>query len=155
MNVERINPWLTFISNLAVVAGIIFLAVEINQNSEMITLQVTSQEQQRVLGRYIESPDLAIIEVKLEGDISPSGDSAIAVLVNDYGLTQEEARRWVRYMVDQWLSNSANWQISGDSDVCRIGAAVTFAPYNRMIFDYISSNTLSAEYIDCVKQFLN
>ena len=34
MNAERANQWLTLIANIGVVAGIVFLAIEIRQNTE-------------------------------------------------------------------------------------------------------------------------
>ena len=36
MNSEKINEWLTLIANLAVVGGIVFLAIEIRQNNEVL-----------------------------------------------------------------------------------------------------------------------
>ena len=36
MDTDRMNRWLTLVANIAVVAGIIFLAVEIRQNTESI-----------------------------------------------------------------------------------------------------------------------
>ena len=153
MNIEKINPWLTLISNLSVVAGIVFLAVEINQNSELLQFQAVSQEQQRFLGRYVDSPELPRIEAKLIGDISASSDSPVAKLVRDYGLTPEDARRWTRYVLDQWLSNASRYN-TGASEACRVGARLATPPYNRMIFDALSRNNLSDEYVDCVETFL-
>jgi hypothetical protein len=34
--VERINQWLTFVANLGVIAGIVFLGYEIHQNTEQL-----------------------------------------------------------------------------------------------------------------------
>ena len=41
MNSDNLNKWLTLIANLAVVAGIIFLIVEINQNTAAIEQNAT------------------------------------------------------------------------------------------------------------------
>jgi len=35
MKIERINPWLNFLSNLGVIAGIVFLAFQIQQDKEL------------------------------------------------------------------------------------------------------------------------
>jgi hypothetical protein len=35
MNSSRINDWLTLVANLAVVCGIVFLAVEVPQNNAL------------------------------------------------------------------------------------------------------------------------
>ena len=34
MDADRLNRWLTLIANLGVVAGLVFLAVELNQNTK-------------------------------------------------------------------------------------------------------------------------
>ena len=39
MDTEKINQWLTPISNVAVIAGIVFLAVELSQNTKQLELQ--------------------------------------------------------------------------------------------------------------------
>lgn len=36
MNSSRINDWLTLVANVAVVGGIVFLAIEISQNNELL-----------------------------------------------------------------------------------------------------------------------
>jgi hypothetical protein len=40
MKLDRINAWLTLAANLAVLAGIVFLAIEISQNTEMMETQI-------------------------------------------------------------------------------------------------------------------
>jgi len=36
MNIEKINHWITLAANLGVVAGVVFLALEIQQNNELL-----------------------------------------------------------------------------------------------------------------------
>ncbi len=43
MDSDRINRWLTLGANLGVLVGIIFLAVEIRQNSELARIQLTDE----------------------------------------------------------------------------------------------------------------
>ena len=40
MRSEQLNDWLTLAANLAVLAGIIFLAIEISQNTDMMRTQI-------------------------------------------------------------------------------------------------------------------
>lgn len=40
MRTEQLNSWLTLAANLAVLAGIIFLAIEISQNTDMMRTQI-------------------------------------------------------------------------------------------------------------------
>jgi hypothetical protein len=39
MNSEKLNRWLSLVSNMAVIAGIIFLAIEIRQNTQQLEIQ--------------------------------------------------------------------------------------------------------------------
>jgi hypothetical protein len=36
MNIEKVNNWIALIANLGVVAGVVFLALEIQQNNELL-----------------------------------------------------------------------------------------------------------------------
>ncbi len=40
MNTERLNTWLSFTANIGVIFGLIFLAFEINQNSDLMRIQI-------------------------------------------------------------------------------------------------------------------
>jgi len=48
VSLERLNRWLTLGANLGVLAGIVFLAMEIHQNNEMAELQRSATAQARV-----------------------------------------------------------------------------------------------------------
>jgi hypothetical protein len=39
MNLEKLNHWLTLLANIGVLAGIVFLAIEINQNTNIMKAQ--------------------------------------------------------------------------------------------------------------------
>jgi hypothetical protein len=43
MKADKVNPWLTLIANVGVIAGIFFLAIEIRQNSDAIRAQTRAQ----------------------------------------------------------------------------------------------------------------
>lgn len=42
MNMTKINPWLNFIANVGVIAGLILVAVQINQNTEITKAQIAN-----------------------------------------------------------------------------------------------------------------
>ena len=44
MKISKLNEWLILLTNLAVVAGIVFLAVEIQQNNELLQSQVKEMQ---------------------------------------------------------------------------------------------------------------
>jgi len=43
MDLQKLNSWLTFVANIGVIAGIVFLAVEIRQNSDATRAQTRAQ----------------------------------------------------------------------------------------------------------------
>jgi hypothetical protein len=72
-HIERgFGYWLSIFANLAVVAGIVFLGVEIRQNSEMMKAQIRNDITQNVFANVDRSPDLTIIP----STISSSGKSS-------------------------------------------------------------------------------
>ena len=40
MNAKRLNTWLSFAANVGVILGLIFLAVELSQNSDLMRVQI-------------------------------------------------------------------------------------------------------------------
>ncbi len=149
MNLEKLNPWLTLFSNIAVVAGIVFVAMEIQQNSEAIRISNEAEQRHNVLGRFVEIESLAEIEA-LIGELT--GFSPIETrLIEDYGLSPEQAKRWWRYMLDQWIANAVNWEYSNDNTVCNIGANLLRVNDNHLLFEEFTP-FMNPEYMQCVKE---
>jgi hypothetical protein len=66
---DRLNRWLTLIANVAVIAGIIFLAVEIRVNSSAIqsaTIQAITDASAESLRSLSADPEMA--QLRLNGD---------------------------------------------------------------------------------------
>ena len=42
MEMSRINPWLNFAANVGVIAGLVLVAVQINQNTEITKAQIAN-----------------------------------------------------------------------------------------------------------------
>ena len=60
MDVDKLNRWLTLVANLGVIVGIIFLIVEIRQNTTISRSQTRSQQTMSVLTlhQFESNPDL-------------------------------------------------------------------------------------------------
>ena len=43
MDSDKLNDWLTLVANVGVIAGIVFLAIEVRQNSEAVRAQTRAQ----------------------------------------------------------------------------------------------------------------
>jgi len=60
LKVERLNQWLTLLANLGVIAGIVFLALELQQNTEMIRAQSRadmSRDVGNLLSLHVNDPE--------------------------------------------------------------------------------------------------
>ena len=42
MNMTKINPWLNFAANVGVIAGLVLVAIQINQNTEITKAQIAN-----------------------------------------------------------------------------------------------------------------
>lgn len=67
MDTDRLNRWMTLLANIAVVAGIIFLGLEIRQNNELLRFEAGSiYFENRVWGinKALENPEFAQVLFK-------------------------------------------------------------------------------------------
>ena len=52
MDSDKLNKWLTLAANVGVIAGIVFLAIEIRQNSDAVRAQTRAQLAEEVMGLF-------------------------------------------------------------------------------------------------------
>jgi hypothetical protein len=102
MNLDRFNSWLTLSANLAVLAGILFLAYEIQQ-SNRIAIATTEIE---IRAGYGVLNELIIAEGEL-AEIFVKAESADAKLS-----AAEELRLliWMTQIVNQWMAIETAYQ---------------------------------------------
>ena len=69
MNMDSVNKWLTLAANFGVIAGILFLAIELNQNNELLEAEARearyefrSRDSNRI---FLENPRLVELMVKV------------------------------------------------------------------------------------------
>ena len=70
MNNEKLNKWLSVIANFGVLAGILFLAVEIRQNTETTRAQITQSRADTAIAlasAYFNSDYLPDVNAKIRG----------------------------------------------------------------------------------------
>ena len=99
MKSERINSWLTLAANLGVLIGIIFLAVEIRQNSDHLALELEFQTTQKIYenNRDLQDPEKARIFSKAisnPGQLSFDEGLVATSLVLNF-LNEWEDRYWI------------------------------------------------------------
>jgi hypothetical protein len=124
MEVDKLNRWLSLAANIGVIAGIIFLGIEIRQNTS-VTRSAASQEisgaQVDFFMRVAESPDLArVVKVATE---SPGELSELEVL---------------RY---QYVTGAVFMLMEGAYKQYRLGflPAAGWEPYERLITSFLNN----------------
>jgi molybdate transport system substrate-binding protein len=72
VSASKINQWLTLVANLAVIAGIVFLALELNQNSRMMQTQTRNAITESILNFQFnaEASGLRAIARKASEDVA-------------------------------------------------------------------------------------
>ena len=111
MDTDRLNRWLTLVANVGVLIGIIFLAVEIRQNSEHLALQLEFQTSQKIYdnNRDLLNSNTALVYSKAithpENLTFDEGLLASSIVLNLLGEWEE------RYFIYKaGLINEADWQ---------------------------------------------
>ncbi len=67
MNYAKLNSWLSLLANLGVIAGIVFLGMEIEQNNKLLRAESTFnmlQNRQSLRTQVFEDPEIAELMVK-------------------------------------------------------------------------------------------
>ena len=90
MNLDSLNKWLMFAANLGVIAGILFLGIEINQNRELTKAQIRHELSQGAIDTILrEASDPTMAAISLKG-------------MNDEAMTPEESLVYER-LVTAWF----------------------------------------------------
>lgn len=122
MNADKINKWLALIANIAVVAGIVFLALELNQNSRMMKTQTRNAVTEAILNFQFnaQTSGLREVEEKANGGLSSLTGEEIRKL---YQLYVSNLRLWenVHYQYrngvfdeDEFAAERNSWKAVGE-----------------------------------------
>ncbi|MEQ9208968.1 MAG: hypothetical protein RLN96_03855, partial [Pseudomonadales bacterium] len=98
MNLETLNHWLALVANFGVLIGVIFLAVEMQQNTEAIngqSRQAIFAGSQEEMFKFLEYPELTVLLASKEQDMSPEDKVQIDALLGSALRAREFA--WRQY----------------------------------------------------------
>jgi len=104
MKSDKLNQWLSLGANFGVIAGILLLAYEIRQNSEVLEAQgrsTRSEERRAAFAPFIENPELRTAVVKItNGDATTPEEDVLINVVWTNAFNVWEAS-WVEYQYGQ------------------------------------------------------
>jgi len=75
MNLEKLNQWLTLLANLGVMTGIIFLVVELSQNTQALranAIQNSTEVGRQQMMMFSQDPD--VVRISMTQDLSELSD---------------------------------------------------------------------------------
>ncbi len=137
-------------ANVGVLAGILFLAIEIQQNNNLLERDITLSNQDVINGQFINSEYLPGILTKIN---EATGQSGFDVqYIEEFGLTQVEATRWIRFINQQWRQNEANWvALGGSEEICRALASSLRRGRDHQIYWDNRQEGYNPEFVECVE----
>ena len=150
---DKLNQWLTLVANLGVIAGLVFVGIEVRQNTLAIERELATSFADNVHGTLANSDHLTAIAAKImkhEG----GAPTLLKALGDEYDLTEIETQRWWRHLMQIWLRSQADWVYRGrDPDDCEHEGFLMQFRDNQILITAIASNhQFEAEYIQCVQQ---
>jgi hypothetical protein len=149
MKLAALNDWLTLIANIGVLAGLIFVGLEIRQNTLALEREISISSAESTHGVVANSDYLAQINQKMtevNGAIGP-----VVALQELYGLSEEEAHRWWRYLFQVWLRNQADWIYGGKEDDACVRAVQLMRWRDNQVFFETMKFSLDQDYVACVE----
>jgi hypothetical protein len=96
MKLQSWARWIEIIANIAVVASVLFLSLEIRKNTKVIQAQSINDRSAAINKPFINSPLIPSILEKIKNVDGPEpGEN---VLMERYGVSYQEASIWGRYL---------------------------------------------------------
>ena len=150
MNLEKLNQWLATIANLGVLVGIIFLAIEIQQNTNAVKYEAVLAQQEVVNGPFTNTDRLPEILAQIH---EVQGGNALPLeLSKVYNLSMEDSLRWARYLTQIWQTNEADWLLLGeDESICEYSKILLISAQDNEIYWRIQQGRYDPRFVECIE----
>ena len=156
MKKASLDSWLSLFANFGVIIGIVFLAIEIQQNTMALNREIELSGLEYSLGRFVESDHLPDIVAKV-AESSPDSDSTRGLertIMEEFNLSSSEAARWWRWILSQWLRDEVDWKYTGENrEGCTVGAILRTQNGNQLLWELFGSDSFSDGYVECVENY--
>jgi hypothetical protein len=118
MNLQSWAHWSEITASFAVVVTLIFLLVEVGNNTRAIERQANMDRSASISASFLTTPDLAAILAKVKAvDGLPLLTQAFS---ERYDLSVEQSILWVRHLDTIWMGLEGDYLHSGPSDLLDI-----------------------------------
>jgi|GEM_PF-1864967 len=149
MDLENINQWLSLIANLVVLVGIIFLAIEIQQNTNAARYEAVLAQQEIINGPFTNTDRLP--EILAQVHEVQGGDNVPIELSETYSLSMADSLRMARYLTQIWQTNEANWLLLGEDETICIFSNVLLRAQDNEIYWRNQRGRYDPRFIECVE----
>jgi hypothetical protein len=175
MNESRVTKWITIATNLAVLAGLILLVMEIRQNNNLAKLQALQERRNLIQQSEMEYYDPEISKVWVKSIMEPENmtlpeiraiEAYIDVQLYQAGhiwslgqaglMSEEETREWMFEDVNYLFSNTFAqtwWQVWGSnwSHLTDLDEAISSVDENQTKRDFETIQRLLKERVSSAK----
>jgi hypothetical protein len=108
--------WAAVAGNVAVVATLLMLIVEVRGNSELIERQAALDRYSRIVEPYLVTDGIADTYARIKSQ-DGAEEPHVRALMDRYELSATEAVRWVRHLELIWAGLEADYRYRGTSEL--------------------------------------
>jgi len=151
MKLQDFAHWAEIVASFAVVVSLIFLTLEVRENTIAIESQAIRDRSNALNSSFARSPKIPEILAKIKTVDGP--EPLEHAYMDRYGLTYEEASIWGRYVAQLWNDMEADFTLNGPSDriADRIQLFLLAFPDEQIYWSGLqvqSSNDAFLNYVD-------
>jgi len=146
MKLELIARWAEIIASVAVVVSLIFLTIEVRENTLAVESQAIRDRSQSLNFSFVTSSKVPEILAKIKETDGP--EALEQAYVDRYGLSYEEAGIWARYVGQIWTNLEADFTLNGESEGLkeRIQLLLINFPDEQLFWDTGALQVTSSEF---------
>lgn len=149
MDYEKVNRWLTLAANLAVIAGILFLAFELKQNNDLVRAEVRLERAKIRIDAYGQrvSSDAA-----LQANVRSRSGEALNAAETELleSLAMQSYTRW-EYVVGEYNEGLLSWESVPIEDWRRV---VSENPYMVTTWRHRGHKGFDPGFVEFVEKFV-
>lgn len=109
MKISEINDWLSLLANIGVLAGIFFLAIEIQQNTQMIESQTRNSITENIVASSIPAASneysANVLLRGFRGEIEPQTGESITWVLFSQSIFRNWENEWYQYRSGLFAEN--------------------------------------------------
>ena len=152
MNMDKINQWLTLAANLSVLAGILFLALELNQNGQMMRTQTRNAISDSIINFQLNSVSSGLQALAYKANSDPSSltreesQNVLLFYVANLRLWENIYYQYRNGLFDEaeFEAESSSWRALGERTPLLRSAYCVLKPQGSLSSDFVKEmDTLS------------